>query len=32
MKEALNAQDGLYTLVVKNPDGTIEPTVIGSII
>ena len=32
MKEALSAQDGLYTLVVKNPDGTIEPTVIGSII
>ena len=32
MKEALNAQDGLYTLVVKNPDGTIEPTVVGSII
>ena len=32
MKEALSAQDGLYTLMVKNPDGTIEPTVIGSII
>jgi mannitol 2-dehydrogenase len=26
------AQDGLYTLVVKQPDGTIEPRVIGSII
>jgi mannitol 2-dehydrogenase len=32
MREALSAQDGLYTLMVKNPDGTIEPTVIGSII
>jgi mannitol 2-dehydrogenase len=32
MREALGAQDGLYTLVVKNPDGTIVPTVIGSII
>jgi len=32
MKEALTAQDGLYTLVVKHPDGTYEPRVIGSII
>jgi mannitol 2-dehydrogenase len=32
MREALSAQDGLYTLMVKNPDGTIDPTVIGSII
>jgi mannitol 2-dehydrogenase len=32
MKDVLNAQDGLYTLVVKNSDGTVEPTVIGSII
>ena len=32
MKEALDAQDGLYTLVVKHGDGTLEPRVIGSII
>ena len=31
MKEALDAQDGLYTLVVKHPDGRYEPRVIGSI-
>ena len=32
IKEELSAQDGLYTLMVKSPDGTIEPTVIGSIV
>lgn len=32
MKDALGAQDGLYTLVVKHPDGTYEPRVIGSIV
>lgn len=32
MKEALNSQDCLYTLVVKHPDGTLEPRVIGSIV
>ena len=32
MKEALDAQDGLYTLVVKHSDGTYEPRVVGSII
>jgi mannitol 2-dehydrogenase len=32
MKEVLDAQDGLYTLVLKHPDGTYEPTVIGSIV
>ena len=31
MKEALEAQDGCYTLVVKHADGTYEPRVIGSI-
>ena len=31
MKDALDAQDGLYTLVVKHGDGTYEPRVIGSI-
>lgn len=31
MKDVLDAQDGLYTLVVKHPDGTYEPRVIGSI-
>ncbi|QEH93446.1 mannitol dehydrogenase family protein [Dermacoccus abyssi] len=29
--ETLNAQDGLYTLVLKHPDGTREPRIIGSI-
>ncbi|GAA1150653.1 mannitol dehydrogenase family protein [Ornithinicoccus hortensis] len=29
--DALNGQDGLYTLVVKHPDGRREPRVIGSI-
>jgi mannitol 2-dehydrogenase len=32
MKEALVTQDGLYTLVVKHPDGTYEPRIIGSIV
>jgi mannitol 2-dehydrogenase len=32
MKEVLDAQDGLYTLVVKHLDGTLEPRVIGSIV
>ena len=32
MKEALLAQDGLYTLVVKHPDGIYEPRLIGSIV
>jgi mannitol 2-dehydrogenase len=31
MKEVLDAQDGLYTLVLKHADGTCEPRVIGSI-
>jgi mannitol 2-dehydrogenase len=31
MREALDAQDGLYTLVLKHGDGTYEPRVIGSI-
>jgi mannitol 2-dehydrogenase len=30
--DVLTAQDGLYTLVVKHPDGTYEPRVIGSIV
>ena len=30
--QALAAQDGLYTLVVKKPDGAFEPRVIGSIV
>jgi mannitol 2-dehydrogenase len=32
MKDALDAQDCLYTLVLKYPDGTFEPRVIGSIV
>ncbi|GLZ00375.1 mannitol dehydrogenase family protein [Actinoplanes sp. NBRC 103695] len=31
MRDVLDAQDGLYTLVVKAPDGTFEPRVVGSI-
>jgi mannitol 2-dehydrogenase len=32
MRDALVAQDGLYTLVLKHPDGSLEARVIGSII
>jgi mannitol 2-dehydrogenase len=32
MKQALAAQDGLYTLVLKHGDGRYEPRVIGSIV
>ncbi len=32
MKQVLQAQDGLYTLVIKHSDGTYEPRVIGSIV
>ncbi|GAA1557247.1 mannitol dehydrogenase family protein [Kribbella sancticallisti] len=32
MRDVLQAQDGLYTLVIKHPDGTLEPRVIGSIV
>ena len=32
MKEAMHAQDCLYTLVEKAPDGSWEPRVIGSIV
>jgi mannitol 2-dehydrogenase len=32
MQRALDAQDGLYTLVLKHPDGTYEPRIIGSIV
>ncbi|MBS9404509.1 mannitol dehydrogenase family protein [Halomonas sp. TRM85114] len=32
MQEALAAQDHLYTLVVKHPDGRYEPRVIGSMV
>jgi mannitol 2-dehydrogenase len=32
MRDALVGQDGLYTLIVENPDGTREPRVIGSIV
>ena len=32
MQRALDAQDGLYTLVLKHSDGTYEPRVIGSIV
>ena len=32
MRQALAAQDGLFTLVVKHADGTYEPRVIGSLV
>jgi len=32
MRDALMAQDGLYTLVAKHPDGRLEARVVGSII
>ncbi|GAB6939573.1 mannitol dehydrogenase family protein [Isoptericola variabilis] len=32
MRDALTAQDGLYTLVLKHPDGTLEGRVVGSIV
>ena len=32
MRDTLNGQDGLYTLMVKHPDGRREPRVIGSIL
>ncbi len=32
IRDALRAQDGLFTLVIKRPDGSLEPRVIGSII
>lgn len=32
MRDALKAQDGLYTLVVKNPGGELEARIIGSIV
>lgn len=32
MQDALAAQDGLFTLVVKHPDGRLEPRVIGSML
>ncbi|MEU4237096.1 mannitol dehydrogenase family protein [Actinoplanes sp. NPDC026619] len=32
MRQVLDAQDGLYTLVVKSPDGNLEARVIGSIV
>jgi mannitol 2-dehydrogenase len=32
MQQTLDAQDGLYTLVLKHGDGTYEPRVIGSIV
>jgi mannitol 2-dehydrogenase len=31
MKDVMDAQDGLYTLVLKHSDGTYEPQVIGAI-
>ena len=32
MADALAPQDGLYTMVVKHPDGHLEPRIVGSIV
>ena len=32
MRDVLDGQDGLYTLILENPDGTRDAQVIGSII
>lgn len=32
MRDALKGQDCLYTLVIKHPDGSLEPRVIGSLV
>ncbi len=32
MQAALDAQDGLYTLVIKHSDGTYEPRIVGSVV
>ncbi len=32
LHEGLRAQDGLYTVVLKAPDGSIEPSVVGSLL
>jgi mannitol 2-dehydrogenase len=32
MKDVMDAQDGLYTLILENPDGTRDARVIGSIV
>ncbi|MDO4919370.1 mannitol dehydrogenase family protein [Kocuria sp.] len=32
MKKVMDEQDNLYTLVLKHPDGTLEPRVVGSIV
>jgi mannitol 2-dehydrogenase len=32
MSDALRPQEGLYTLMVKHPDGRLEPRIIGSIV
>ena len=32
MRDVMAAQDGLYTLVLKHSDGTLEPRIIGSIV
>ena len=31
MHEVMQEQDGLYTLVIKHPDGELEPRIIGSV-
>jgi mannitol 2-dehydrogenase len=32
MRDVMAAQDNLYTLVLKHPDGSLEPRIIGSIV
>jgi mannitol 2-dehydrogenase len=31
MRDAMHAQDCLYTLVVRHPDGSLEPRIVGSV-
>src|SRR5947209_4946896 len=32
MRDVLTAQDGLYTLIIKHPDGRYEPRIVGSLL
>ena len=32
MRDVMRAQDGLFTLVVRHPDGSLEPRVVGSVL
>lgn len=32
MRDAMTAQDCLYSLIVRNPDGSLEPRIVGSVL